>query len=109
MDEFQHSKERHLLPHNWINLISAIFSSFSDAPDGFSKEEITTSIGLEYTYLNMLPLHCSYFIQAETKSNISFITSIISVVYKKITFDLLTRYRCITNSFIIMNGTLPWV
>ncbi|MDR1056095.1 MAG: type IX secretion system outer membrane channel protein PorV [Prevotellaceae bacterium] len=72
------------------SIISAIFSSFGDAPDGFSEEikEITTSIGFEYNYMKMLSLRCGYFTQAEEKGGVKLITTGAGIIYKKITFDV---------------------
>lgn len=55
-------------------LVSGIFGSFSDAPDGFREElqEITTSLGIEYTYQNqagekVFMARAGYFNEHENK------------------------------------------
>ena len=47
------------------SVLSGIFSSFSDAPDGFSEElkEITISSGVEYWYRDVFALRGGYFLK----------------------------------------------
>ena len=46
-----------------------MFSSFSDAPDGFNEEikEITFSSGLEYWYRDFFALRSGYFFENRDK------------------------------------------
>ncbi len=58
---------------DWENMspISGIFNSFSDAPGGAKEEfqEITWSIGGEYSYNNQFFLRAGYFYEHENKGN----------------------------------------
>jgi len=51
------------------NLIQGIFSSFSDAPNGFSEElnEITWAVGMEYRFQNKFSLRSGYFKESPNK------------------------------------------
>lgn len=51
------------------NLIQGIFSSFSDAPNGFSEElkEITWAVGMEYRFQNKFTLRSGYFKESPNK------------------------------------------
>lgn len=55
---------------------SAIFGSFTDAPDGISEElkEISGSIGVEYLYQHQLALRGGYFYENPEKGNRRFLT-----------------------------------
>ncbi|GAB4395178.1 MAG: type IX secretion system outer membrane channel protein PorV [Microscillaceae bacterium] len=62
-------------------LLSGIFGSFSDAPDGFSEElqEFTISAGAEYKYHNqegkdVFAARAGYFYEAENKGDRKFFT-----------------------------------
>jgi hypothetical protein len=56
--------------------ISGIFSSFSDAPNGFDEElkEINYSVGLEYWYDKQFAVRAGYFTESRTKGNRHFFT-----------------------------------
>lgn len=71
-------------------VLSAMFSSFSDASGGFSEEvrEIGTSMGLEYTYMNTLALRCGYFTQSERSGGADFFSVGAGLAYKMLMFDL---------------------
>ena len=58
------------------SLLSGVFGSFSDAPDGFSEEikEFTVSMGVEYWYNNIFAARAGYFLEAEEKGNRKFFT-----------------------------------
>lgn len=49
--------------------ISGMFSSFNDAPDGFSEElkEVTWALGAEYRYQDTFALRAGYFHESEDK------------------------------------------
>ena len=70
------------------SVISGIFSSFSDAPNGMSEEfkEITWSLGLEYWYQNQFAVRTGYFYENEDKGNRKFYTAGVGV--KLSMFDL---------------------
>ncbi len=56
--------------------ISGIFSSFSDAPNGFSEElkEINYSVGLEYWYDKQFAVRAGYFSESRIKGDRHFFT-----------------------------------
>ncbi len=56
--------------------ISGMFSSFGDAPGGFSEEikEFTYGIGVEYLYNNAFILRAGYFHESEIKGNRKYFT-----------------------------------
>lgn len=70
------------------SVLSGIFSSFSDAPNGMSEEfkEITWSLGLEYWYHNQFAVRTGYFHENEDKGNRKFYTAGVGV--KLSMFDL---------------------
>jgi hypothetical protein len=55
--------------YNKINWVSGIFSSFGDAPGGFSEElkEFTYSIGTEYVYQDSFAFRLGYFHESPLK------------------------------------------
>lgn len=59
------------------SVVSGIFSSFSDAPGGFSEElkEITLSLGAEYWYNKQFALRAGYFYEDQSKGNRKFFTA----------------------------------
>ena len=59
------------------SVISSIFSSFGDAPGGFSEElqECQLSFGAEYWYANQFALRTGYFYENENKGNRKYITA----------------------------------
>ncbi len=54
-----------------VDWVEGIFSSFGDAPGGFSEEleEFTYSIGAEYLYNNSFAVRAGYFHESESKGN----------------------------------------
>lgn len=59
------------------SVIAGIFSSFSDAPGGFSEElkEVNLSFGAEYTYNKQFTVRAGYFYEHPDKGNRQFITA----------------------------------
>ncbi|QZE14412.1 type IX secretion system outer membrane channel protein PorV [Halosquirtibacter laminarini] len=57
-------------------VISSIFNSFGDAPEGFSEElkECQLSGGIEYWYANQFALRTGYFYENEDKGNRKYAT-----------------------------------
>ena len=55
--------------YNKINWVSGIFSSFGDAPGGFSEElkEFTYSVGTEYVYQDSFAMRLGYFHESPLK------------------------------------------
>lgn len=58
------------------SLLSGMFGSFSDAPDGFSEEihEFMVSVGTEYWYKDVFAARIGYFHEHETKGNRKYMT-----------------------------------
>jgi hypothetical protein len=57
-------------------VLGSWFSSFGDAPGGFSEElkEFQTSLGVEYWYNNQFALRTGYFYESPTKGNRQYFT-----------------------------------
>jgi len=72
------------------SLQRAIFSSFSDAPGGFSEEmqEINISFGLEWLIGNVFALRGGYFYSHPKKEDRRYFTMGAGIHYRKIVFDL---------------------
>lgn len=72
---------------NWV---SGIFSSFNDAPDGFSEElkEFTWALGAEYWYQNSFALRAGYFNESVEKGARKFLTMGAGFKYNVIKIDL---------------------
>lgn len=58
------------------SLLSGMFGSFSDAPDGFSEEmhEFMISVGTEYWYKDLFAARIGYFHEHQTKGNRKYMT-----------------------------------
>lgn len=69
---------------NQKSIFSSMISSFSDAPNGIREElaEITTSIGVEYNYANLLALRTGYFYESADKGNRQYITTGLGISLK---------------------------
>lgn len=78
-------------------LISGMFSSFSDAPDGFSEEikEIIINAGIEYWYNKTFAGRVGYFSESELKGNRKYMT--IGLGFQKNKFGLDIAYLVPTN------------
>lgn len=72
------------------SLLSGIFGSFSDAPDGFKEEikEITTSVGIEYWYRETFAGRAGYFLESMSKGNRKYLTVGLGYNYKDFVFDV---------------------
>lgn len=59
-----------------VSVAQGIFQSFGDAPGGASEEfkEVNWSVGLEYSYRDLLFVRAGYFYEHPTKGNRQFIT-----------------------------------
>jgi hypothetical protein len=79
------------------SLLSGMFGSFSDAPDGFSEEmkEIMLSTGIEYWYNNTFAGRLGYFNEAKTKGNRKYMT--IGLGFRKNRFGIDVAYVVPTN------------
>ncbi len=62
--------------YNKINWVDGMFSSFGDAPGGFSEElrEFTYSIGTEYSYQDSFAMRLGYFHESPLKGARQFFT-----------------------------------
>jgi hypothetical protein len=60
-----------------VPIVTGIFQSFNDAPDGFSEElrEFNISAGLEYWYNKQFAIRAGYFNEHATKGNRKYITA----------------------------------
>ncbi|SDZ72813.1 type IX secretion system outer membrane channel protein PorV [Psychroflexus halocasei] len=78
-----------LIDYNNTNEFSGIFSSWGDAPDGFSEElkEFTWALGAEYWYENSFALRVGYFNEAEDKGYRKYLTIGAGFKYSSITID----------------------
>ncbi|HEX6335037.1 MAG TPA: type IX secretion system outer membrane channel protein PorV [Flavisolibacter sp.] len=65
------------------SVINSWFSSFGDAPDGFSEEmkEFQITTGAEYWYNNQFALRAGYFYEDKTKGNRNYFTAGVGVKY----------------------------
>jgi hypothetical protein len=65
------------------SVVSSWFSSFGDAPGGFSEElkEFQASIGAEYWYNNQFALRAGYFYEDKTKGNRRYFTTGVGIKY----------------------------
>lgn len=79
------------------SLLSGMFGSFGDAPDGFSEElkEFTTSVGVEYWYNAVFAGRLGYFNEAEEKGNRKYLT--MGLGFRKDNFGIDIAYLVPTN------------
>ncbi len=70
-------------------LLSGMFGSFSDAPDGFSEEmkEINISFGAEYWYNDVFAARAGYFYETKMKGNRRYFTLGLGFRYQKFGID----------------------
>ncbi|NTS43701.1 type IX secretion system outer membrane channel protein PorV [Flavisolibacter sp. BT320] len=85
------------------SVVSSWFSSFGDAPGGFSEElkEFQVSAGAEYVYANQFSLRAGYFYENVTKGNRRYFTAGVGVKYN--VFGLNFSYLIPTGSGINQN------
>lgn len=71
------------------SVLGGVFSSFSDAPDGFSEElsEINISTGIEYWYDNIFAARAGYFYEDPNKGNRQYFSMGLGLRYQKIGID----------------------
>jgi hypothetical protein len=72
-----------LVAYRQKSVVGSWFSSFGDAPDGFSEEikEVQLSIGAEYWYNNQFALRAGYFFEDKTKGNRKYFTMGVGIKY----------------------------
>ena len=65
------------------SIVGSWFSSFGDAPDGFSEElkEFQASLGAEYTYNNQFSFRAGYFYEDKNKGNRRYFTMGVGLKY----------------------------
>lgn len=71
------------------SVISSWFSSFADAPNGFSEEikEFQVSVGGEYMYNDQFALRAGYFHEDKTKGNRRYFTMGVGIKYQSFGLD----------------------
>lgn len=76
--------------YNSIGAIEGIFTSFGDAPDGFSEElkEITWALGGEYTYEDVFALRTGYFNESDEKGSRKFLSFGAGFRYTAVNIDM---------------------
>ncbi|MBG6131167.1 hypothetical protein IWQ47_002636 [Aquimarina sp. EL_43] len=76
--------------YNDISEFGAIFSSWGDAPDGFSEElkEITWALGAEYMYRDVFAFRAGYFNEAEEKGARKFLSLGAGFRYNIVNLDI---------------------
>jgi hypothetical protein len=87
-----------LLAYRNKSVVGSWFSSFGDAPGGFSEElkEFQISIGAEYWYNNQFALRAGYFHEGQSKGNRRYFTAGVGVKYN--VFGLNFSYLVPTNN-----------
>ena len=85
------------------SVVSSWFSSFSDAPDGFSEElkEFQISAGAEYWYNNQFAIRAGYFHENKLKGNRRYFTAGAGLKYN--VFGLNFSYLIPTGSGVNQN------
>jgi hypothetical protein len=89
------------------SFVSGMFSSFGDAPDGFSEElkEFTWALGAEYSYQESFAFRVGYFNESDEKGSRKFATLGAGFKYTSINIDL--SYLFSTSQVISpLEGTL---
>ena len=76
--------------YNKINWVDGMFSSFGDAPGGFSEElkEFTYSIGTEYSYQDSFAMRLGYFHESPLKGARQFFTLGAGFKYNVVKVDM---------------------
>lgn len=72
-----------------VSVVSGMFQSFGDAPQGFKEEmrEINLSLGLEYWYADQFALRAGYFHEHDTKGGRKYLTFGSGVKYNVFALD----------------------
>ena len=88
-----------------VSVVSGIFQSFGDAPDGFNEElrEINFSVGTEYWYNNQFAIRAGYFNEHNTKGGRKFFTFGSGVKYNVFALD----FSYLINASRAINGNNP--
>ena len=74
------------------SLLSGMFGSFTDAPNGFKEEmqEVMTSVGIEYWYNQTFAARVGYFNEAHNKGNRKYMT--VGLGFRRKSFGLDVAY-----------------
>ncbi len=82
-----------------VGSFSAVFSSFSDAPDGFKEEirEFMGSVGVEYNYDNFFAIRGGYFFEPISKGGRKYATMGAGIKLKE-TYSIDLAYLIPTNA-----------
>jgi len=88
--------------------VQGIFSSFGDAPDGFSEElkEFTWAIGAEYLYQDSFAFRLGYFNESDEKGSRKFATFGAGFKYTTINIDLSYLFSTVDVAISPLEGTL---
>ncbi|MEL6925214.1 MAG: type IX secretion system outer membrane channel protein PorV, partial [Bacteroidota bacterium] len=72
-----------VLDYKELGVVSSVFTSFGDAPNGFSEElsELMYSFGLEYWYDEQFAVRAGYYGEAATKGNRKYFTVGLGIKY----------------------------
>lgn len=81
--------QQQLTEYRSKSVISSWFTSFADAPGGFSEEmkEFQISLGAEYWYNNQFALRTGYFHEDKTKGNRRYFTMGVGIKYQSFGLD----------------------
>jgi hypothetical protein len=81
--------QAHLDAYRSKSVVSSWFSSFGDAPGGFSEEikEFQASLGAEYLYNNQFAMRAGYFYEDKTKGNRRYFTMGVGIKYSSFGLD----------------------
>lgn len=73
-------------PPSEKSIFSTMFSSWTDAPGGFSEEiqEVMGSVGAEYSYADLIALRTGYFYEATNKGGRQYFTTGFGITLKDI-------------------------
>ena len=76
--------------YNDIGAIEGIFTSFGDAPGGFSEElrEVTWALGAEYMYREAFAFRAGYFSESLTKGSRRFVSFGAGFEYERVNIDI---------------------
>jgi hypothetical protein len=72
-----------------VSVVSAMFKSFGDAPNGMKEElqEVSVSLGLEYWYNKQFAIRGGYFHEHENKGNRKYLTAGAGLKFNIFTID----------------------
>merc|ERR1712232_750925 len=93
---------------NDVSFISGMFSSFGDAPDGFSEElkEFTWALGAEYWYQDVFAFRGGYFNESDDKGSRKFASLGAGFRYTAINIDISYLFSTSKLANSPLDGTL---